>query len=251
MGSVLPLSLTEVARSQVTAAQAGSATASVSIDLVTLWNAATGTYTAPPVQGVEGQQIGVRVVASNFGVPTLAMRVNVVVDAPDSSLVEQVGTVQVIAGGEHTGTWDFKWVATQHGTYTVVIKLFAGLDASSLVWGPTQNATIPVVAPAAAGAIPANGIFYWNPATQVYQPGAPTIVVGQEAGVEALGSNPLGIAQNMRMDIEVTDPDGVKSTAAGTQQSVAAGANALWPFRWACPKVGTYSATLILYAEVP
>ncbi|MDP2952410.1 MAG: hypothetical protein Q8O76_03740, partial [Chloroflexota bacterium] len=51
----------------VTMAPGETPTPSVAIDQVTFWNSQTGAWAAPPVQGILGQQVGVRVVAENFG----------------------------------------------------------------------------------------------------------------------------------------------------------------------------------------
>ena len=101
-----------------------------------------------------------------------------------------------------------------------------------------------------AGAI--TGYTFWNPDTGTYQTSAPTILVGQEAGVRGQFQNTSGATQRMKMEGEVTDPDGDKTTLPGSwAESVADGQVMYWESdKFTCDKVGTYKVTLILYAEL-
>ncbi len=95
-------------------------------------------------------------------------------------------------------------------------------------------------------------IYCWNPNTGSYQSAAtaPTITVGQEAGVDAEGLNTGAYTQNMYMQFQVTDPDGLVGPLTGAVKAVVAGAKTDWSARWTCGKVGNYSVTIYLYGEV-
>ncbi len=93
-------------------------------------------------------------------------------------------------------------------------------------------------------------IMFWNPNTGGYQGTAPTITVGQEAGVNAECLNTSAYTQNMYMQFEASDPDGLFGILTSTVKAVAPGDKANWSARWTCSKVGNYSVTIYLYGEV-
>lgn len=107
---------------------------------------------------------------------------------------------------------------------------------------------IPEVFP--AGAI--TGYTFWNPDTGDYQASAPTILVGQQAGVKGQFQNTSGAIQRMKMEAVVTDPDSVTTTLPGSwAEGVLDGQVMYWDSdKFTCGKVGTYKVTLILYAEL-
>ena len=91
---------------------------------------------------------------------------------------------------------------------------------------------------------------FWNPTTGQWQDLPPTIAVGQEAGVTAWITQQSGQTQRMRLDVEVIEPDGSKTTLTGQVLTVTPTDNIWWITNtWVCDQVGVYKVNLILYAE--
>lgn len=90
-------------------------------------------------------------------------------------------------------------------------------------------------------------IELWDPASGSYGGTPPSILQGQEAGVRVTAHNGHPYPARLRVDVAVAAPDGSHATQWGVEQNVAAGANAIWEARWACPQTGTYAAAVALY----
>lgn len=108
-----------------------------------------------------------------------------------------------------------------------------------------------VAAPVPSGAIA--GITYWDPNAGLWSMSPPVgAKVGQQIGVAVYGQNTATFNENLRLDNQVTSPDGSKGAVATGQVvgPVAPGGAASWSILFPAQAVGAYKIELILYAEL-
>jgi len=179
---------------------------------------------------------------------TLWMRPEVRFRRPDGTTLGIVGFDNQVASGSYSEQ-DFFITADQVGTYQHNLAVYVGMwqDAMSLTisW-PWTNAAI--VAAVAMGTITA--VQYRHPTTGAWGTTAPAYVVGHTLEVRALGCNESGVPMTAWIDLDITDPDGTKTTLTHDPVEQPAGETWTWPFTRELNKVGTWSLAFKYYGEV-
>ena len=215
---------------------------------VTYLDPATGQYQATPPSVNIGGQIAVKVRVSNNSGYSLWTRADLTFRKPDGTLVPITGPTVLIDTGYFFDTY-FTATADQVGTWQHNLGVYAGLrqDAMSLTIsrGWTTAATVVAVP---AGTI--TSVEFQDPVTGAWSASAPAYIVGHTMGVRAYAHNESGVPMTARMDLVVTDPDGVETTYTGSEVSQAVDETGYWTFSVPLDKAGTWSLTFKLYGAV-